>query len=974
LFYGFQIELDQIHQRLSNQRKRAIGSCAVVLWGPPGCGKTHLAREYLWRHRDDFQSGIFWIDCRSEESIYKSFWEIAQAAALLGAADVSGRGRDWNGATTFVEAVRKWFESKEGWLIVFDSVTFDSEDEILTFMKFIPDSKGNSIIFTSVDRTLAKRQRLLYPAAVKVSPLSVDDARRLLYKGLDIKNPTPVQEAKATELVKYYECLPLAIHAAGHVLTAKGKALEKFHVRSYPTSKRLAEPYAEIMQDLRENFHHEAINLINLLGFFGHSVPVAMLQLGRRALRGFNVEIRSIDREGSTRRDLETTIATLIKYGMVERTLRCYNIERTDSLNSQPSLITTGGDSSPELMQGSVREDAIAKRPESSLESSSTRSTTYSIDILQVHTVIQGFCRDELRLKDKEMYWWWLIIAVELFRLSYFSADERIRAPGGQGLVRDYREYETHAARLYSHFPKDKHAASVNVQKARHELRKVIRAIKREIENRSPSQTFRSARQEVQISIFEHTSSTSSDGPDTPMSTPSRSSTWALEGLQSKSESPIQIENGYRDIISGAAGSGEVSSEEDHGYLSGFDDSMMSSIVTERRRSIPELQMASSAEGLERLHNGPSSRRSSFLQAIFKGHPAKPKHKDLGDWRPVPAPPSLIYADVRTTASSRASSIDDHRPISAGSQAEAALAAVHRFSPPASRGGQIKSPNQPATAEPKTPKQPLGMKSPNLSLSPLALEFNPNQPHYSGKSTPSTRYHSRSLTTSPPLLQIPPVRNTNLNTQSLTTLPIEENTSYTHRIPSFNMPRALPLSRNFNMTQSDVLPMPPPYLPTGYASQPMSRDGSRESSHSLATAPAGPGATSLSPPSTYSYLRRTPPTSTDALATSYSNNHLNRIGDWAATSTSPTGSTPLAPVISLDGAGPGVVQFGSASPVNIYEARTRADEHARRLMLFETGTFRANHPRAPVSAGVQRASSNNNEAGMQGLGLEFNMR
>ena len=943
----------------------------MVLWGPPGSGKTHLAREYLWRHRDDFQSGIFWIDCRSEESIYKSFWEIAQAAALLGAADVSERSRDRDGATTFVEAVRKWFESKEGWLIVFDGVTFDSENEILTFMKFIPDSKGNSIIFTSVDRTLAKRQRLLYPAAVKVYPLSVDDARRLLYKGLDIKNPTPAQEAKATELVKYYECLPLAIHAAGHVLTAKGKALEKFHVRSYPTSKRLAEPYAEIMQDLLENFHHEAISLINLLSFFGHSVPVAMLQLGRRALKGFNVEIRSIDREGSTRRDLETTIATLIKYGMVERTLQSYNVEQTDSLKSQPSLSTTGGDSSPELTQESIREDAIAKRPESSLESSSTRSTVYSIDILQVHTVVQGFCRDELRLKGREMYWWWLIVAVELFCLSYFSADERIRAPGGQGLVRDYREYETHAARLYSHFPKDKHAASINVQRARHELRKVIRAIKREIENRSPSQSFRSARQEVQISIFEHTSSTSSDGPETPMS---RSSTWALEDLQSKSESPTQIENGYQGIISGAAESGEVSSEEDYGYLSGFDDSMMSSVVTERRRSIPELPMASSPENPERPHNGSSSRKSSFLQAIFKGHPVKPKHKDLGDWRPVPAPPSLTHADIKTTASSRVSSSDDHRPISAGSQAEAALAAVHRSSPPASRAGQIKSPNLLATVgsqDKENLKQPLGVKSPNSTLSPLSSEFDPNQIHYHGKSAPSTRHHSRSLTTSPPLLHISPDKNTNLNTQSLTTLPIEENISLTRRIPPVNMPRALPLGKNFNMTQSDVLPMPPPYLPTGYASQPMSRDGSRESSHSLATAPAAPGATSLSPPSIYSYLHRAGPTSSDALAASYSSNNLSRIGDWAATSTSPTGLMPLAPAISLDGAGPGVVQFGSASPVNIYEARTRADEYARRLMLFEKGAFRPNRARAPANPGVQPASSNDNEAGMQGLGLEF---
>ena len=146
------------------------------------------------------------------------------------------------------------------------------------------------------------------------------------------------------------------------------------------------------------------------------------------------------------------------------------------------------------------------------------------------------------------------------------------------------------------------------------------------------------------------------------MSTQSRSSTWALEGLQSKSESPTQIGNGYREMIFEAKGSGAVSSEEDHGYFSGFDDSMMSSIVTERRRSISELQMASSAEDPERPHDGSSSRRSSFLQAIFKGHPVKPKHKDLGDWRPVPTTLSLTRADAKSTASSRASSSDDHRP------------------------------------------------------------------------------------------------------------------------------------------------------------------------------------------------------------------------------------------------------------------------------------------------------------------------
>jgi hypothetical protein len=376
----------------------------------------------VFRNRDNFPQGVFWVDCKSQEAIHKSIWDIAQAAAIS----------DWDATSQYVQAVRRWFEAREGWLIVFDGVTFDSEDDIKAFMKFIPDRTENGIIFTSVDRTLAKRQPLLYPDAIKVAPLSVDDARRLLYKVLDIKRPTSTQEAQATELVKYFECLPLAIYATGHMLSAKGKALENYHAGSHPASKRLAEPYTEIIQDLWDNEHHEAINMINLLSFFGHSVPVAMLQLGRRALDDMNVEIRSLYRERSTRRDLESTIATLIKYGLAERTLRSFNtIPGTrGSLKAQLTYMTRV-DSSPELTWDAAEADT--KQRGSILESSPIRSTAYVIDVLQLHTVVQGICRDEMRSKDKEKLWWWLIAAVGLFCLSYSHAEERIKAADGHG-------------------------------------------------------------------------------------------------------------------------------------------------------------------------------------------------------------------------------------------------------------------------------------------------------------------------------------------------------------------------------------------------------------------------------------------------------------------------------------------------------------------------------------------------------------
>ena len=284
LFFGFQFELDQLHQKLTQEKQKASGTIAVVLWGPAGCGKTHLAREYVFRYREDYPNGIFWVDCKSEEAIHKSFWDIAQATVLLGAANHDDENPNWDDTSNFLETVRQWFQSREHWLVVFDGVSFDTEEDIRGFMKFIPDHQQTNIIYTSVDRTLGKRQRLLYPTAIKVAPLSVEDARLLLYKGLGIDNPTPAQELKATELVKHYECLPLAIHAMGHVLDQKGKSLEKYHIGSSDTSERLAEPYVEIMDLLFANSHPEAVALINIISFFGHNIPVAMLSLGRDAL------------------------------------------------------------------------------------------------------------------------------------------------------------------------------------------------------------------------------------------------------------------------------------------------------------------------------------------------------------------------------------------------------------------------------------------------------------------------------------------------------------------------------------------------------------------------------------------------------------------------------------------------------------------------------------------------------------------
>jgi hypothetical protein len=873
VFLGFQLEMDQLAQKLTNQKRRAIGTCAVLLWGPPGCGKSQIAREYLWRHRTEYPVGCFWVDCKTRESQSKSFWDIAQAVLVFGDNLLQ------DPSTKYVEAVRKWLEAREGWLLVLDGITTDSEDDIEALVPFIPDRSGNNIIYTSVDRTLAKRQRLLNPSGVKVFPLSQHDACKLLFRNLEIKSPSEIQVKKANQLVKHYECLPLAIHAAAHALIARGVSLEKFTPGT--SDHRLAEPYLDILAALREHNHPEAVNLITVLSFFAHVIPVALIRFGQPVLHEFGVEIRALESIGSMKKELDNTIAVLIRYGLVERTLLEYCVSSYRS--SSPEAARTRGStatSQPRLFQDdSSSVEAMVPRSESRTDTASSHSVTYSIDIIRVHTVVQNVFRDELRLRYADQparYWWWLSLASKMLDHSYTVADNKIKGTEGRGLVRDYRDYETQAARLFQHFPKSKDDASPSVRKSRHNLHETIRAIRQEIKKQSPSQSFDSLHQHFQYSVFERANSTSSDSPGTNSTNLTRTSTWSPDHPDNETESPMQMQPPH-DFEDAASDS----------WTDKWSSTDNSRILIPNN---PQVYAMSSTES--------HARDSAVLQAIFQGRTLSKKAKDLGEWKPLAIPPTLSQEQVqvvRSRASSFASNSDDRttRPTlsTGGSEASNTLAKLHRASPPPARGGRIKSPSRGECTRSSTEdaRQPLASRSTNQKLSPLAMTFEP------GKPGEAERRHQRNPSSSPRLIQ------TALNNQAATRfvpVPALDGTAFSKSVP-LEKPSA-----PFQRREID-----------GYMSQPMSRDPSRESDVSLATAPpAVPGSASLSnsPQLTVPYLYSRPGlASIDvALANSWSD-------DLAG--------LDIGAEDDIFERRPGSVQFGALSPVDIEEARIRAE-------------------------------------------------
>lgn len=686
-FFGMKKELESLHAHLFKENKRAERLTAVLISGPPGSGKTHLAREYVWDRRDSYPGGVFWIDAKSTQSICNCFWDIAQAANLIDGQGLGNADSQTHAPHEYVDVVREWLQSREGWLLVFDGLYFGQEEDLNEFRQFLPFNKRCSIIYTSVDRTLRRKQRLFEPHGLRLGPLKVEDACKLLFKDLDIKKPTAGQTRKATELVTYYECLPLAIHAISHRLSATSKPIEKYHIRSHLTDEKLAEPFLGIMDDLYQMGQFEALNLINIMSFLGHHIPVGLISLGRAALATWKVEILTPSRPGA-HGDIDTTLGILIRCGLIERVTDTYTAH-------QPTSQQAGDNDTLDLK--AVTPELSESQTESSQEASfSSSRATRTIDVIKIHSVVQGFCRDELKIMDEEeqqrtfshatgtgYYDSWLLVATRVLCRSFENAKAKTVH---DGLPRDYREYETHASRLLEHFPKRASAPQM-VRETQKELRQLVESIGTEITRISLNTSYTLIQK--QKSVFDRSSSSSSSAPDSSTDEGPRQLTWDWsDTVSAKAESPDELSvlshgfnlapfppHIYRESTLGKEEGYETDTEGPRAVVR---ISPAISQTTEKAKSSPASSPPHMDDGEWHLVEKPSR---SKLEKEKENNQRRKVPRDFR--KPRPAVPLLnVFQVVGKGASG-------HEPVSrsssfASSEAEKALTAVHKASPPAS--------------------------------------------------------------------------------------------------------------------------------------------------------------------------------------------------------------------------------------------------------------------------------------------------
>lgn len=859
--------------------------------------------------------------------------------------------------------VKAWFESRQEWLLVFDGITMERDEDTADLAEYVPDSKNSSIIYISRARNLESKHRLLRPFPIKVGPLKEEEAKKLLFKELQIKKPNEAENRKATELVKQIDGLPLAINAISRRLADTHEPFIKYKL-STSADPSIEGTYNKILDDLQRLGYMEAWNLISILCWFAQDLPFEMVHLGLKILKAEKVEVKTLEGIGTP--NIDNTIKILMRHALLER-------NEPDDKESMSSSRDSLNEPEP-------------------------------IDMLKIHSVVQNFRCESLNSMGTLPQW--LGYAVNLFSYSYHQADVRIKLKAEHGRVSDYRYYETHGKWLWNHTLRFE-SKTQSLDHIRALLLPTLKMIDEEIQAREPSSSQESLHNGIfQISIFDRTSSSSDYGPIGPVTpdyhpTPPPLAHETEYGFDKGNtmDSPASFGTaspGLRPKIIGL--SPRLPEYEDHGYASDREGDHL----VPMQRDISEMTAMPSPA---RSRAPTTESQAGDWQVVQKPRKQPRRRRDLGSFRPTPARAQVSTQNITGSIPKPEPQKENRRGSSSAFQS---LEKVQSRSPPRSKAGVAslfqRGPfSRPATAAPaqptwagiaagKTgqPPQPPLESSPSSQAGPSPAGMlidrgrsreNPKaRPGSSGTAQPSPLASefvpdgtiSRDPRTSPPITgqgdtyPSPSFRYTTPYPGSNSSLsqmpsgrPIVTNTPSYYTPPPPLGPNPNPLPYDNNITVAPAYPQPydstpysypstyssppsqqpsPPTIPTGYTSQPMSRDHSHNLSHSsiAATEPLHPYQNPpylTSPnfnPTNPNYPRPTHSSPSRSPNNNNSENPMSRSssGPGVAISGQPGGIVGFSPTPNLN---LGFVQFGEQPPTDIVEVRRRTEMHERRL-------------------------------------------
>ena len=201
-FTGREPIFTQIHTFLHAGTTTALSQPPAIS-GLGGIGKTQTAVEYAYRSRDSYPF-VLWVQANDPETLRSNF------VALAGLLNLPER--DAREQQMVVHAVKQWFETHSGWLLIFDNA-----DDLAMVQDYLPEgTKGHTLLTTRAQAMggLARK--------VELDTMGPEEGAEFLLRRAGIitedatlERASTADRAAALDIVRAMDGLPLALDQAG---------------------------------------------------------------------------------------------------------------------------------------------------------------------------------------------------------------------------------------------------------------------------------------------------------------------------------------------------------------------------------------------------------------------------------------------------------------------------------------------------------------------------------------------------------------------------------------------------------------------------------------------------------------------------------------------------------------------------------------------------------------------------------------